>query len=426
MVFEISDDLIIALDEPGPIVEEVLGTNLGERVQQLTDMTMKKSIIRFNGNKFRDFVKATPRNYSVVVMFTAMAAQRQCAICRHAHDEFQIVANSFRYSQMYSNKLFFALVDFDEGPDVFQMVELEEVNPHLRGGRVENHLGKTTLSSPDRDSNLDLPVLSSRAPHDKRLRLNTAPVFMHFPPKSKPKQSDTMDIQRVGFAAEAIAKWLGERTDVQIRVFRPPNYSGTAALITLFGLVAGFLYLRRNNLDFLYNKNIWGIGAVFFCFVMVSGQMWNHIRGPPFVHKTSSGGVAYIHGSSQGQFVLETYIVIVLSILSNASIVLGMILMTEAASHKGDLKKRRILAIVGLVLVVTFFSLILSIFRSKAHGYPYRFSQPLIGRVVVARQYSISLPMCKLESSAWHFHIPPPDGKPGSVDLAEGGQVNIG
>nr|CAD7404725.1 unnamed protein product [Timema cristinae] len=47
-------------------------------------------------------------------------------------------------------------------------VELEEVNPHLRGGREENHLEKTTPSSPDRDSNLDLPVLSSRAQHDKR------------------------------------------------------------------------------------------------------------------------------------------------------------------------------------------------------------------------------------------------------------------
>nr|CAD7197004.1 unnamed protein product [Timema douglasi] len=44
---------------------------------------------------------------------------------------------------------------------------LEEVNPHLRGGRVENHLGKTTPSSPDRDSNLDLPVLSSRAQHKR-------------------------------------------------------------------------------------------------------------------------------------------------------------------------------------------------------------------------------------------------------------------
>nr|CAD7431723.1 unnamed protein product [Timema monikensis] len=48
-------------------------------------------------------------------------------------------------------------------------VELKEVNPHLRGGRVENHLGKTTPSSPDRDSNLDLPVLSSRAQHDYRV-----------------------------------------------------------------------------------------------------------------------------------------------------------------------------------------------------------------------------------------------------------------
>nr|CAD7263295.1 unnamed protein product [Timema shepardi] len=48
-------------------------------------------------------------------------------------------------------------------------IELEKVNPHLRGGRVENHLGKTTPSSPDRDSNLDLPVLSSRAQHDKRV-----------------------------------------------------------------------------------------------------------------------------------------------------------------------------------------------------------------------------------------------------------------
>nr|CAD7445996.1 unnamed protein product [Timema bartmani] len=40
--------------------------------------------------------------------------------------------------------------------------------PHLRGGRVENHLGKTTPSSPDRDSNLDLPVLGSRAQYDWR------------------------------------------------------------------------------------------------------------------------------------------------------------------------------------------------------------------------------------------------------------------
>jgi len=296
--------------------------SLADKVQQLTDLNFKRSIIRFNGNKYKDFIKTAPKNYSVVILFTAMAPQRQCAICRQAHDEFQIVANSYRYSQTYSNKLFFGMVDFDEASDVFQA-----------------------------------------------LQINTAPVFMHFPAKGKPKAADTMDIQRTGFAAELIAKWIGERTEVQIRVFRPPNYSGTVALVVLFGLIGGLLYLRRNNLEYFYNKNAWAVGALLFTFAMTSGQMWNHIRGPPFVHKTSSGGVAYIHGSSQGQFVLETYIVILL----NGAISFGMILMTEAASSKGDVQKRRIMAIVGLAFLAFFFSLILSIFRSKAHGYPYSF-----------------------------------------------------
>lgn len=95
---------------------------MAERVQQLTEMANAKAVLKFNGNKFRDYVKATPRNYSIIVMFTAMAPHRQCMVCKHAHDEFVIVANSFRYSQAYSNKLFFAIVDFDEGSDVFQMV----------------------------------------------------------------------------------------------------------------------------------------------------------------------------------------------------------------------------------------------------------------------------------------------------------------
>lgn len=294
--------------------------SLAERVQQLTDMSMKRPVMKFNGAKFKEFVKTTPRNYSIIVMFTAMASQRQCQICRHANDEFTIVAHSFRYSQSYSNKLFFASVDFDEGSDVFQM-----------------------------------------------MRLNTAPVYMHFPAKGKPKAADTMDIQRVGFAAEAIAKWISERTDIQIRVFRPPNYSGTVAVAMLLVLIGGFLYLRRNNLDFIYNKTIWGLAALFFSLTMISGQMWNHIRSPPFIHKSPNGNVAYIHGSSQGQFVLETYIVMML----HGAVVFGMILMTEAAGRKGDVKKRRIFAVIGLGLVTVFFSLLLSIFRNKTQGYPY-------------------------------------------------------
>ncbi|XP_044748307.1 tumor suppressor candidate 3 [Coccinella septempunctata] len=295
--------------------------SLEERFEQLNLVYRNRPVVKFNGNQFRTFVKGAPRNYSMIVMFTALAPQRQCMICRHASDEYHIVSNSFKHSPSNSKKLYFSIVDFDEGSDVFQM-----------------------------------------------MKLNTAPVFMHFPAKGKPQRADTMDISRVGVSAEEIARWIADRTDIQIHVIRPPNYLGTVAAIILCGLVAGFLYLRRNNLDFLYNKTMWGMTSLFFCFTMISGQMWNHIRGPPFLHQGQNGQIAYIHGSSQGQFVVETYIIMIL----NAAVVIGMILLTEAARGKRDPNKTKIMAVTGLILVSVFFSLLLSIFRTKTQGYPYR------------------------------------------------------
>jgi hypothetical protein len=66
--------------------------------------------------------------------------------------------------------------------------------------------------------------------------------------------------------------------------------AGTVAVMMLASLIGGLLYLRRNNLEFLYNRTAWSLIALFFVFAMISGQMWNHIRTPPFVHKTQNGG----------------------------------------------------------------------------------------------------------------------------------------
>uniref|UniRef100_A0A8C3CA28 Tumor suppressor candidate 3 n=1 Tax=Cairina moschata TaxID=8855 RepID=A0A8C3CA28_CAIMO len=264
---------------------------LAEKVEQLMEWSSRRSVIRMNGDKFRRFVKAPPRNYSVIVMFTALQPQRQCSVCRQANEEYQVLANSWRYSSAFSNKLFFTIVDYDEGADVFQ-----------------------------------------------QLNMNSAPTFMHFPPKGKPKRADTFDLQRIGFAAEQLAKWIADRTDVHIRVFRPPNYSGTIALALLVSLVGGLLYLRRNNLEFIYNKTGWAMAALCVVFAMTSGQMWNHIRGPPYAHKNPQNGqVSYIHGSSQAQFVAESHIILLL----NAAITMGMVLLNEAATSKGDVGKRR-------------------------------------------------------------------------------------
>nr|CAD7439018.1 unnamed protein product [Timema bartmani] len=42
----------------------------------------------------------------------------------------------------------------------------EDDQPHLRGVSVKNNFGKTTLDEPDRDSNPDLPVISSLVYHE--------------------------------------------------------------------------------------------------------------------------------------------------------------------------------------------------------------------------------------------------------------------
>lgn len=47
--------------------------------------------------------------------------------------------------------------------------------------------------------------------------MNSAPTFINFPAKGKPKLADTYELQVRGFAAEQLARWVADRTDVQVR-----------------------------------------------------------------------------------------------------------------------------------------------------------------------------------------------------------------
>jgi len=183
-------------------------------VEQLVDITARRPIVRLNGDKFRQYIggKNLKRNYSFIVMMTASMPHRQCQICRQAYDEFAIVANSWRYSPNFENKLFFGMIDYDEGSDIFH-----------------------------------------------QLGINSAPVFLYFSEKSKAKNPEKMEIQRIGFAAETIGRWIFEKSEINIRVIRPPNYSGTLALLVLCSLIGALLYVKRNHLDFLYNRTSWAI-----------------------------------------------------------------------------------------------------------------------------------------------------------------------
>jgi oligosaccharyltransferase complex subunit gamma len=44
-----------------------------------------------------------------------------------------------------------------------------------------------------------------------------------------------------------------------VKIFRPPNYSGLLLVVMLLLMVAALLYLKRDNLEFLYNKTTWSL-----------------------------------------------------------------------------------------------------------------------------------------------------------------------
>ena len=128
-----------------------------------------------------------------------------------------------------------------------------------------------------------------------------------------------------------------------------------------------FTVLWKTILCFLQSDTTWSMLIVNWVLAMLSGQMWNKIRNPNLVGKTQND-MTWIHLSRKRQFILETYFVLFMY----GFVVLGMLLVTEAAeSGNTKVARRKITAFIGVVLILIFFSLLLSIFKSKLHGYPY-------------------------------------------------------
>nr|CAD7453543.1 unnamed protein product [Timema tahoe] len=88
-------------------------------------------------------------------------------------------------------------------------LNIDEVNSHLRGGRVENHLGKTTSSLPERDSNLDLPVVGILALHETSALANCAieatPPTVFYVPEFITEEEEKRLIEQVTSAPKP--KW---------------------------------------------------------------------------------------------------------------------------------------------------------------------------------------------------------------------------
>ena len=134
-------------------------------------------------------------------------------------------------------------------------------------------------------------------------------------------------------------------------------------------------YWLREQLDSLYNPIYWSIISIGIVLIMISGQMWNQIRGPPLVHRNpSTGETGYFSGSSHYQFVAETVVVLMLYFgITCALILLNPDFMPFGPKNIVGIPSRGLFTLCGLILFVFIFSYLLSIFKMKYQGYPYSF-----------------------------------------------------
>merc|ERR1712048_110014 len=299
--------------------------DLDDRVSNLFEMTRRQGLIKLNSAKFETYVRERPRNYSMIAMMTALNPSRGCTICKEANEEFKIVYNSFRqnnHRDFLNKNIFFAVIDYEDASDVFS-----------------------------------------------QLKVNSAPGFFHFPASDvKTTKANKLDMNSKGFQATALGKWISDRTGVAIQIVRPPSYAGFMMVVAMLVMCGGLAYMSGFSYEWLLNKKIWALVSISIVLIMTSGQMWNHIRGPPPMGRTQHG-MAFVARGSQQQYIFETYwVLIIYAAISIGTIILG----DHAADTKQDNEVRRAMGMFGIAIFTVFYSFALATFRQKYQGYPYK------------------------------------------------------
>ena len=102
--------------------------------------------------------------------------------------------------------------------------------------------------------------------------------------------------------------------------------------------------------------------------MMLSGHMWNHIRNPPYVYPDNNNKLRYVAPGFSNQYGLESQIVAgLLALVSIALIVLNHTIPSLGANEK-----TRILPLIFLGVIFVGYSWIISLFRIKNGGYPFK------------------------------------------------------
>jgi len=297
------------------------------KYSQLAASEPKAGLITLTNDLYSEIV-AAPRNYTAVVLLTALNPKFGCVLCRELHPEYELLAKSWLGQHKDSDGLLFASLDFGAGRETFM-----------------------------------------------KLGLNTAPVLYLFPPTVSDHADSLHVTDPVKFnfvqnniPGEMIARWVAKHSPHSPHVIRPFDWSKVAIAAGAVTVALTILKLAYSTLKpAIYSRNLWAAISLILILLFTSGHMFNHIRSVPYVVNNERGGVSYIAGGFSNQFGLETQIVAaVYAILAFCVIALGLKMPRLA-----DPTKQKISIWVWNAILLVAFSFLLSLFRQKNGGYPF-------------------------------------------------------
>ncbi|KAI9571533.1 hypothetical protein HD554DRAFT_203271 [Boletus coccyginus] len=275
-------------------------------------------VIRLDERVF-DLLTSPKRTWSASIQFTALHPQRRCAPCKEFDPSFNAVAKAWStVPQAHRDTHFFATAEFDESVRVFQ-----------------------------------------------KLQLNSAPVVHVYPAKEGPSARNAANPFKYdfsnGFEAGPLAEQLSVHTPIPIPYKAPIDWSKLGTIISLIPIVIlAFRFIR----PVIHNRWIWAAGTVVVSLVMTSGFMFTRIRGVPYAGQDGS----WIAGGYQNQFGQEVQVVSMIY----GTLAASFLMLTIVTPYQKSTARQRTQVYLWTFVNFLVFSILISIFRIKNRGYPFK------------------------------------------------------
>ncbi|RCK64929.1 Dolichyl-diphosphooligosaccharide--protein glycosyltransferase subunit 3 [Candida viswanathii] len=306
----------------------------------------KRKLIPLNDQNFESVLNGK-RDYHIVALLTSESPNINCVLCREIGPELGIIADSW----------------FKDHPN-----GLTEQEMH-----VEDEDGE------EQPPLKNIYFFKSEFLESKKLfgilKLQNIPKLFYFPPTEAlgPNNylNEMVEYQFFqGDHKDLMKNWFSGLTNHHFNLYIPLNKAKLALnFVGAFVFVILTKVFSKQIKNFITSKVIWCAGSLIAVLLFTTGYMFNQIRAVPYLNERRDGTVEYFAPGQQSQFGVETQI---LSFIYGLLSILVIVLIKRVPEVKTD-SVNLLLVVILSSFIFVMFSLLLSIFGGKAHGFPYRF-----------------------------------------------------